>query len=214
MMGSASDASRPAPLKPGYHDLPAGMLAALVTSLEMRAPARARSEAVNEAWSLSLWPRPPIEDYLDLYRAIGKDWLWFSRLEMDPAAVAAIIADDDVEVWRFDGGGGEAGLVELDFRETGACELAFFGVTAGLIGTGAGRWMMNRAIARAWSQPISRFWVHTCSLDHPGAPDFYERSGFRAFARQVEVFVDPRLRGLLPREAAPHVPLIAGAPAL
>jgi GNAT superfamily N-acetyltransferase len=180
----------------------------------MLAPAPARPEAHEAAWSLSLWPSPRVEDYLDLYRAIGTDWLWFSRLEMDPSMVAAIIADDDVEVWRFDGGGGEAGIVELDFRNAGTCELAFFGVTRGLIGTGAGRWMMNRAITRAWSAPIARFWVHTCSLDHPGAPDFYQRSGFRAFARQVEVMVDPRLRGLLPPGAARHVPLIGAAPAL
>jgi GNAT superfamily N-acetyltransferase len=202
------------PLQPGYHDLPAGTLASLVTSLEMRAPAPARPEVSEPAWSLSLWSGPTVEDYLDLYRAIGTDWLWFSRLEMDPAEVAGILASKDVEVLQFSDGGDEAGIVELDFRTRGECELAFFGVTRGLIGSGAGRWMMNRAIQRAWSTPITRFWVHTCSLDHPGAPAFYERSGFRAFARQVEVFVDPRLRGLLPTGAAPHVPLIAGAPAL
>jgi GNAT superfamily N-acetyltransferase len=87
--------------------------------------------------------------------------------------------------------------------------LGFFGVADTLIGTGAGRWMMNRALERAWSLPIRRFWVHTCTLDHPAAVEFYRRSGFTAFRRQIEVFDDPRLLGYLPTTAAPQIPVIA-----
>ena len=67
---------------------------------------------------------------------------------------------------------------------------------------------MNAAIDRAWSQPIRRFWVHTCTLDHPGAIAFYMRSGFRPFRRQIEIADDPRLSGVLPESAAPHIPII------
>jgi hypothetical protein len=67
---------------------------------------------------------------------------------------------------------------------------------------------MSRAIERAWAHPIERLWVHTCTLDHPGALAFYVRSGFRPYRRQVEVADDPRLSGALPRNAAPHVPII------
>jgi hypothetical protein len=52
--------------------------------------------------------------------------------------------------------------------------------------------------------------VHTCSFDHPSAPAFYIRSGFRPYALQVEVLPDPRLTGHLPRTAAPRIPLIEG----
>jgi len=100
------------------------------------------------------------------------------------------------------------GLLELDFREPRECELAFYGLTDRVLGQGAGRWLMNRAIERAWARPLERFWVHTCTLDHPGALAFYVRSGFRAYARRVEVADDPRLAGHVPRMAAPHVPLI------
>ena len=51
-------------------------------------------------------------------------------------------------------------------------------------------------------------WLHTCSLDHPDALDFYNRSGFKPFRRQVEVYDDPRLTGLLPRDAAARMPII------
>jgi GNAT superfamily N-acetyltransferase len=78
------------------------------------------------------------------------------------------------------------------------------------IGQGAGRFLMAQAIQKAWEKPIARFWVHTCTLDHPSALGFYQRSGFRPYALMVEVAADPRLSGVLGREAAPHVPLIEG----
>ncbi|MCX7267718.1 MAG: GNAT family N-acetyltransferase, partial [Sphingomonadales bacterium] len=37
---------------------------------------------------------------------------------------------------------------------------------------------------------------------------FYQRSGFVAYQRQLETFPDPRITGLIPRDAAPHIPLI------
>ena len=86
-----------------------------------------------------------------------------------------------------------------------------FGVTGPLIGTGAGRWLMNRAIEAAWAKPIRRFWVHTCTFDHPAALAFYIRSGFIPFRRQIEVADDPRLDGTLARESASHVPIIERA---
>ena len=43
-----------------------------------------------------------------------------------------------------------------DFRERDVCELRMFGVTAQLVGTGAGRWLMNRAIDAAWSNTRRR----------------------------------------------------------
>jgi hypothetical protein len=50
--------------------------------------------------------------------------------------------------------------------------------------------------------------VHTCTFDHPSAVAFYQRSGFRAFRRQIEVADDPRLDGTASPTAARHVPII------
>ena len=102
----------------------------------------------------------------------------------------------------------DEGLLDLDFRQAGHCEIVYFGVTAKLIGSGAGRWLMNRALELAWSRPIARLWLHTCTHDHPGAVAFYLRSGYRAFLRQIEIQDDPRLDGTAPRDAARHVPVI------
>ena len=82
--------------------------------------------------------------------------MWFSRLQMADAELAAIIRSPMVEVHALVHEGRDKGLLELDFREAGQCELAFFGVTADLIGGAAGRWLMNRALELAWSRPVTR----------------------------------------------------------
>ncbi len=192
-------------LPDGYSDIPAGKVAAIVTHLEMTARPASRSDPAG-AWTLRRVEMPPLDWFRDLYRRVGEEWLWFSRQRMPDAELAAIIHSPLVEVYALEHEGHDEGLLELDFREAGQCEIAFFGVTAKLIGAAPARWLMNRALEFSWSRPIARVWVHTCTFDHPAALAFYQRSGFRAFRRQIEVADDPRLDGTAPRDVARHVP--------
>ena len=192
----------------GYSDVADGKLAAVVTYLQMRAKPVERAEPAAAPWQLRWVPAPDGAWYRDLYSRVGTQWLWFSRLAMPARELEAILGDPAVEVYALSAGGRDEGLLELDFRAPGNCELAFFGLTSVLRGQGAGRWLMNRALERAWAHPIERFWVHTCSNDHPDALAFYLRSGFVPYQRRVEIADDPRLTGLAPRSAAPHVPII------
>jgi GNAT superfamily N-acetyltransferase len=192
----------------GYHDLPPGKVAAVVTYLEMTERPEMRPVPPGPGLSLRRVENPDLAWYRDLYRRIGMDWLWFSRLVMPDEEVQAIISDPLVEVYALQRDGRDEGLLELDRREPPDIELAFFGLTPGMVGTGAGRWLMSQAIELAWRHAPRRFWVHTCTLDHPAALPFYVRSGFRAYRRAVEVADDPRLLGLLPESAAPWLPLI------
>ena len=195
-------------LPDGYHDVPVGSLATVVTYLEMTAAVPARPEPAAAPWTLRPVAKPGLDWYRDLYRRVGADWLWSSRLSLTDTALSAVLGAPGVDVYALVVNGRDEGLLELDFREPGECELAFFGLTPALVGQGAGRWLMNRAIALAWSRPTRRFWLHTCSLDAPDALPFYLRSGFAPYVRKVEVYDDPRLTGVLPATAAPHVPLI------
>ena len=198
-------------LSDGYTDVPAGKIATVVTSLEMLAPAKPERDPDQPALALTKMDAPDPEWYRDLYRRVGTDWLWVSRLVMPDDSLLAILHHPSVEIWAVMKDGQAEGLLELDFREEGQCELAFFGLAASIIGKGVGRWLMNRAIDRAWSMPISRFWVHTCTVDSPQALGFYIRSGFLPYRRQIEIFDDPRLLGILPKEAAPQIPLLLTA---
>src|SRR3954454_12280478 len=143
------------------------------------------------AWTLRRVETPALDWYRDLFRRVGEEWLWFSRMGMPDAELAAIIRAPLVEVFALERDGRDEGLLELDFRETGQCEIAFFRVTARLIGSGAGLWLMNRTLELAWSRPSTRLWVHTCTLDPPSALAFDQRASFRPCRRQIEIADDP-----------------------
>ena len=208
----ASAAAAPAPLVlalDGLTPVPAGKVAAIVTFLEMRARPEPLPEP--EKHGLALWRvrRPEPGWYRELFRRVGEDWLWFSRLRLPDADLAALLHDPAVEVHVLMRGGTEIGLLELDYRVPGEAELGFFGLVAGETGAGAGRVLMNRATERVFARPdVTRFVVHTCTHDHPAAVGFYVKSGFAAVGRAVEIADDPRLDGTLARSAARHIPVI------
>ena len=184
-----------------------GELAAVVTHLEMR-----ESPTVDvppSPLSLRRIEHPNPTDYRVLFRKVGSPWLWFSRLIMDDAKLSAIIDRPEVELFIVvDGDGRDVGMLELDFRTSGECELSFVGLVAELAGQGHGRWLLAQAVRLAWREGVKRVHVHTCTLDHPAALAAYRRAGFVPFRRDIERFPDPRLIGVLPRDAAPQIPLI------
>src|SRR3954470_20836802 len=125
-------------LRDGYSDVPAGKIAAVVTHLEMTERPAPRPDPAG-ASMLRRVPSPDLDWFRHLYRRVGEEWLWFSRLQIADAELSAIIHLPLVEVHALVQDGRDEGLLELDFRQSGACELVFFGVTAKLIGSGAGR---------------------------------------------------------------------------
>lgn len=192
----------------GLTDLPAGKIASVVTSLEMHEAPQGAGAKARDDLELRHVPDPDVAWYRALYGRIGTDWLWFSRQQLDDAALHGIITDPATDVYVLRHEGADAGLVEIDRRSAPDIELAFFGLVPELVGKGAGGWMMARALEIAWSHNPRRLWVHTCTLDHPGALGFYIRSGFAPYRRSIEVVDDPRLTGTLPRDAGGHVPII------
>jgi GNAT superfamily N-acetyltransferase len=196
------------PLALGYHALTPGHIANVVTYLEMRERPRPRPGPVNVRFTLARVPGDDLDGFRALFRAVGEEWLWVSRLRMSDEALRSILSDPNLETYALMARGQAIGILELDFRQEGVCELSFFGLVAGAIGTGAGRYLISQAIAKAWARPIKRFWVHTCTFDSPRAVAFYQRSGFKPYRLAVEVMEDPRLTGESPRMAAPHVLLI------
>jgi GNAT superfamily N-acetyltransferase len=190
-----------------YDSLPNSELAAVVTYLEMRD--RPAIEPPRSTLDLKRLTNPSTERYRELFRLVGAPWLWFSRLVMEDAKLAEIIQNPNVELFAVqDGNGRDVGMLELDFREAGECELAFVGLIPELSGLGHGRWLLEEAVRRAWRDSVGRVHVHTCTLDHPAALAAYRRAGFTPFKRAIERFPDPRLLGILPTDCAPQIPLL------
>lgn len=184
-------------------------VAAIVTTLEMTERPKPRPMPQSPL-RLARWEAPSPAKYRALFHRVGAPWLWFSRLAMDDAALGAIIRDPGIEVFAaIDRAGIEVGMLELDFRTRGQCEIGYFGLVPELAGKRHGRWLMAEALARGWRGDVSRLWVHTCTLDHPSALNFYRAQGFVAIRRTIETFADPRVTGLLPADIAPQVPMLA-----
>src|SRR5947209_261821 len=76
-----------------FLDVPAGKIAAVVTSLEMRARVAQRPQRSDGNLTLQQTEKPDLAWFRKLYRLVGADWIWFSRLEMSDDALAAIIHD-------------------------------------------------------------------------------------------------------------------------
>lgn len=189
-------------------DLPAGLVAAVVTHLEMRARPEEPSPPPPEGVALERLRGADVDRYLAIYRAVGAPWLWFSRLQLERASLVALLDDPGVEACAVTQAGADIGLVELDGRAAQETELVFFGLVESRTGRGLGGALLRGAIARAFDRPIGRLTVHTCTLDHPRALATYRKAGFSPYKRSVEIARDPRHTGLLRCEDDAHVPLI------
>lgn len=150
--------------------------------------------------------------YRYLYETVGTPWVWFERRLWSDEALAAELAKETTEIFVLYAGGMPAGYFELNTAEPRDTELCYFGLAPEFIGRRLGPFLLNAAIEQAWSRPIGRFWVHTCTFDHPRALPLYQRAGFVVYAQRPVIFDDPRERGILPRSLKhPRLPVLAQA---
>lgn len=156
-----------------------------VTYLEMTSPPMTPPVALPaEKLALLRAEKISVEYYRYLYDAVGAAWHWTDRKRLSDAELAAIIDDELVEVYVLYDDGEPAGFAELDRREGNDIELAFFGIITRFIGRRLGPYMLDWAIRRAWDHSPDRFWLHTCTLDHPKALATYQRAGFTVYGQE------------------------------
>lgn len=195
-------------LENGAYPVAPGKMAVIVTYLEMRARPTLKDTPLPEGITFRQ-VTPTLDWYRDVFNRVGtRDWMWYGRLTQSDAELQAILDDPQIAFFTLSKNGKDEALLELDFRQPEECELAYFGLTSNLIGTGAGRYLMTQAISRAWDAGITRFHVHTCTNDSPQALAFYQRSGFVPYKREVDIDDDPRTTGVIPRSSAPAFPVI------
>lgn len=123
--------------------------------------------------------RPPWWYFLALYDAVGRDHAWTDKHQLGPEALNDWIQHPDVALYTLMAQGWPNGFFMLDFRETGAADLAYFGLVPEAIGRGMGWWLLQTAVLTAWARDgVARLTVNTCTLDHPRALVQYQRAGF------------------------------------
>jgi GNAT superfamily N-acetyltransferase len=134
---------------------------------------------------------PTIAYYRFLYDTVGGPWQWLRRRMWSDEQLAAVIHDprDEVHVLHVDGV--PAGFAELDCRTEGEVELVQFGLTPEFIGQRLGPYFLHWTIDHAWSLAPKRFWLHTCTLDHPAALPMYQKAGFAVYKEEMKPAVLP-----------------------
>jgi hypothetical protein len=156
-------------------------------------PAGARVERVEA-------PTPEFSKFL--YRSVGSGWNWTDRLVLTREQWQSLLGTPGSETWVLSTGGAPAGYVELLGRPgpTGTeVEIMYFGLFPEAIGRGLGSGLLTEGIRQAWQlhgrwdgfAPVSRVWVHTCSLDGPAALANYSARGMHVFKTEEEE-LDPQ----------------------
>ena len=146
---------------------------------------------------------PTVSFYRYLYNTVGEPWLWYERRIMEDDPLTQIIHDDCVEIYCLFVGGVPAGYAELNRRDRTDIALSYFGLIPDFIGEGLGRYFLEAVIDIAWSYHPNRFWLHTCTLDHPSALPNYQRRGFTPFNQITRKVMDPRRVGYMPVNVGP-----------
>lgn len=189
-------------------DTAAGELTVTVTQLEMMVkPARPAPPPPLARLALMRAEPATVSYYRYLYDTVGANWLWTDRRLWDDAKLKARLTDQRTDVYVLYVDGVPAGFGELFQTGMDVTDLAYFGLMPDFIGRRLGPFLLRSVIDIAWSRPIRRMTVDTCDLDHPKALAHYQQAGFVPYAQRVVRKPDPRLTGLLPPSAAPHIPL-------
>jgi GNAT superfamily N-acetyltransferase len=204
-MGQDFDNTTLSTLAASYYKMPPGKLANACTYLEMMSPPPPVTS--NVKLQLQRLSGDDSARFRSLYRAVGERWLWAGHLSKSPAELAAYLAAPERDTFAVVDLHGDIGLLQLEFDAAGNAEIVYFGLLESEIGRGIGQWLIGQAIAIAFAKPVRRLWLHTCNFDHPAALAFYQRAGFYVYATGFEIMDDPRALGLLPKSAAPHVPM-------
>lgn len=162
------------------------------TYLEMRNPAELRGVLFSDPAARIERRSPcPVALYRRLYREVGEDWYWHSRLEMSDEELAAHLAKPNVTVFELMVGSESAGYFELKRHDDGAVEIEYFGLTPRFIGRKLGGALLTRAVEEAWKLGASRVWLHTCTLDSEHALPNYRARGFQPFKKErLEVDIE------------------------
>ena len=126
--------------------------------------------------TIKRWENPPVDEYLEIYKAVGSVWGWTGRLLKSKEEVSEILSSANNEVWFFIVDEEIAGFFEL-VRMEHETELVYLGLKPEWIGKRLGQKLIQAAVYVS-GQEGNKVWLHTCERDHPTALQAYQKAGF------------------------------------
>jgi GNAT superfamily N-acetyltransferase len=171
----------------GGRDIPT-----IVTFLDMKAhPTLPPPPVPSGKIAILRAENPPTHFYRYLYDTIGAAYFWVDRRKINDEALGLLLTDPAVHLNVLYVDGCPAGMAELDFRKSPTGQLAYFGLLPEFVGRRLGHYFLHHTVLNAWTQPIERLRVNTCTLDHPRALPLYQRVGFTPYAREERIIRVP-----------------------
>jgi ribosomal protein S18 acetylase RimI-like enzyme len=119
-----------------------------------------------------------------LYTEVGRQYNWVDRLAWTDDEITRYLSDPALELWILRVEDTVAGYFELRKDAGGAVEIAYFGLMPDFIGQGLGKYLLTRAVERAWERGATKVWLHTSSLDHSSALLNYLARGFSVWKQE------------------------------
>jgi len=154
--------------------------------LEMRSPAQLRAKPPLEDLHIVECRIKQFQFNRFLYQLVGEPWAWTDKLSWSDAQWRALVEQANHRTWVAYHQGAIAGYYELLRGEDGAVEILYFGLAAAFFGQGFGGALLTHALQSAWAWAgTERVWVHTCTLDHPGALANYQARGLQLYRQEV-----------------------------
>ena len=132
-------------------------------------------EAIERDWRLNR----------SLYQQVGGPWSWSDKQSWSDQQWEGYVASQQLRTFVASWQRVTAGYYELRRDDTGAVEIAYFGLVPDFIGRGFGGALLTAALERAWSWDAERVWVHTCTLDHSAALTNYQARGMRIYDQET-----------------------------
>ncbi len=151
------------------------------TYLSLRDPSQfnARETHPTRAAQLRQLGANAIDEWRTLYERVGSPWSWHDRDAWTDEQLADYLAQPTVHAYAVSVPPLEhAGLLELCRHNDGSVEIVYLGLVSEVFGHGLGAWLLAEAVRLAWNGGASRVWLHTCTLDGPGALPNYLARGF------------------------------------
>jgi GNAT superfamily N-acetyltransferase len=160
----------------------------IITSyLEMRSPDSLKSKDDSRGLVVTECKIKQYQLNKFLYQFIGERWLWTDKLSWTDEAWKEYVESDQLRIWVACSKGAIAGYYELLKQDNGDVEIIYFGLFESFIGKGFGGYLLSEAIRSAWGwHGVKRVWVHTCTLDHPGALQNYLSRGMTLYRQEKE----------------------------
>ena len=158
--------------------------------------------------SLQLQDNLSVDNYLNLYKKVGRHYIWNYRPSQSKEKVQEIISNTTTRIYFFIKNDDTIGFSEVGCSDAQNIEIVHFGLLQSQINKGLGKELFKALLKDLWALSPDRIYLSTCGLDHEKAVTFYQNAGFSIFKEKGNVeFEDYRYSDFYDMKDAPQIPL-------